>query len=218
MANPRHFEAKWEEALGISLEGQWTEVWRRVHGTGCSLFVKSAIWRQINLNFWTTYMDYAYIARGDGLCPMCGEWARTRWHIVVECEVTKQVWGKLSATLERLVDGGVNGGEMVFGKAGQERGVKLRNRLGFTLRSAVHSLRGVRCGGVEESVDRVWSLFLSRLKKELVEEWYVAKLEGSVALFERDVLCGGVLGGLEDGVVVWAGLMEGVGYHYWQLF
>ena len=80
------------------------------------------------------------------------------------------------------------------------------------------SMRVVRVGGLEETVDRIWSLFLHRLKKELVEEWYVSRLEGDVAAFESRVLVGGLLGRLVDGVVEWSGMMEGVGYQYWDLF
>ena len=108
--------------------------------------------------------------------------------------------------------------EMALGREGRDRGTVLRNRLGFTLRSAVMSLRAVRAGGFGETVDRIWSHFLHSLKKELVEEWYTARLEGSVALFESRVLVAGLLGRLEGGTVIWCGLAEGVGYWYWDLF
>ena len=73
-------------------------------------------------------------------------------------------------------------------------------------------------GDVEETVDRLWSLFLRRLRKELVEEWYVARLEGGVGVFERQVCVGGVLAEVRDGEVEWGALFGGVGYRYWDLF
>ena len=79
-------------------------------------------------------------------------------------------------------------------------------------------MRGVRVGGVDETVDRLWSLFLRRLRQELVEEWYVAKLEGNVALFASRVLVDGVLGVMEDGAVVWGPIFDAVSYRYWDLF
>ena len=80
------------------------------------------------------------------------------------------------------------------------------------------SLRAVRMGGIEEAVDRLWSLFLRRLKKEVVEEWYVARMEGGVAVFEARVLVGGLLGRMDGGAVVWAPLFGDMGYRYWDLF
>ena len=216
--NVRHFEAKWVQALGADLGESWEEVWRRVHGSHCSLFVTSHIWRQLNLGFWTCYMDYAYIARGDGSCPMCGERARERWHVVVDCEVVRRLWVKLGGVVERWGGAVVERREMALGRGGRDPGTAVRNRLGFTLRSAIQSMRGVRVGGVEETVDNIWSLFLRRLRKELVEEWYVASLVGGVAQFEARVLVDGVLGEMRDGAVVWGAIFAGVGYGYWDLF
>ena len=138
---------------------------------------------------------------------------------MLECEVVRELWGRLGAEVAVLGGGGVvEAREMAMGRGGRDRGMALRNRLGFTLRSTVMSMRAVRVGGPGATVDRLWSLFLHRLKKELVEEWYVSRLEGDVAAFESRVLVGGLLGRLVDGVVEWSGMMEGVGYQYWDLF
>ena len=148
---------------------------------------------------------------------MCGQVARERWHVVVGCEVVVELWRRLEEVVEGW-GGPVGRAEMALGMGGTGPGTDIRNRMGFTLRSAVQSMRGVRVGGVDETADRIWSLFLRRLKKELVEGWYVAKLEGSVTLFASRVLVGGVLGVLQDGAVVWGPIFDGVGYRYWDLF
>ena len=139
--------------------------------------------------------------------------------MVVECEVVRRLWSRLGEVVEVLGGGAVvEGREMALGREGGGPGTVLRNRLGFTLRSAVMSMRAVRMGGVEETVDRLWSLFLRRLRKELVEEWYVARLEGSVVAFGVRTLVGGLLGHMEEGEVVWSGVFDGTGYQYWELF
>ena len=216
--NSRHFEQKWVEALGVDIGDEWKEVWRRVHGSNCSLRVRSHIWRQLNLNFWTTYMDFAYIARGDGDCLLCGQRARERWHVVVECGVVVELWRKLGEVVGVWGGPAVGRLEMALGRAGTDQGTVVRNRLGFTLRSAVHRMRGMRVGGFEETVGRLWSIFLRSLRRELEEEWCVARMEGSVTLFASRVLVGGVLGSMEEGEVTWGPLFDGVGYRYWDLF
>ena len=163
-------------------------------------------------------MDFAYIARGDGSCLLCGQRARERWHVVVDCAVVVELWRRLGAVVGEWGGPDVGRVEMALGRDGREPGTVLRNRLGFTLRSVVHSMRGVRMGGVDETVDRLWLLFLKRLRKELMEEWYTAKLVGNVVLFASRVLIGGVLGRLEDGEVRWGALFDGIGYNYWDLF
>ena len=67
-------------------------------------------------------------------------------------------------------------------------------------------------GGVEETLDQLWSLFLRRLRKELVEEWYVARMEGGVGSFESQVCVGGVLGEAREGKLVWGALFDGIRY------
>ena len=55
-------------------------------------------------------------------------------------------------------------------------------------------------------------------RQELVEEWYVAKLEGNVALFASRVLVDGVMGVMEGGTVLWGPIFDAVRYRYWDLF
>ena len=217
--NERHFEDKWTEALGIDIGDEWKSVWTRVHETKCSLKAKSSVWRQLNLNFWNCYMDHAYIGRGDGNCRLCGQWARKRWHVIIECEVVKKVWQKLADMVAPL--GGttvIEPQEMAFGLNGNDKRTKLRNRMSFVLRSTIMSMRALNLGSVEVTVDRVWSTFLRYLKKELVEELYVAKLEGSVTLFESHTLVAGLLGRLVNGCVEWSAELSDVTYEYYNLF
>ena len=90
--------------------------------------------------------------------------------------------------------------------------------MSFILRSVVMTMRGIRVGGVEETVDRLWSIFLRRLKKEVIEEWYLAKLEGSITLFESRTLVAGLLGRLVDGGVEWSAELSQVTYDYFNLY
>ena len=214
-----HFEAKWENALGLSLGGQWSEIWGSLHNSGASLRVRSAVWRQIGLNFWTCYTDHAYIGRGDGMCEMCGVFARQRWHTVIECQVVKDLWDRLSVTLVRLDNRGVTAQEMALGLIGQGDRIRLRNRLGYTLRSAVLAMRWIGVRDVGRAVGNIWGSFLVQLKRELVEGYWVGRLGGGLGPFTREVLVDGVLGSMGgDGVVEWGPLLDGVWVGYWQLY
>ena len=82
-------------------------------------------------------MDFAYIGRGDGKCEMCGQTARVRWLTVLECQVTRNLWDRLGPTLMRLDSTPSSAWEMGLGLEGLSDRVRLRNRLTFTLRSAI---------------------------------------------------------------------------------
>ena len=164
-------------------------------------------------------MDSAYIARGDGVCEMCGVQARERWHTVLDCQVVVELWDRLSAALVRLDERGVTRREQGLGLTGQGVQVRLRNRLGYTLRSVVLGMRWVRVRDVGRAVHNIWSAFLVHLKRELVEDYWVVKFGGSVADFARVVLVGGVLGTLGEGArVEWGPLLRDVRVGYWDLF
>ena len=214
-----HYEAKWENALNMSLEGQWNGIWETLHQSKASLQAKSGVWRQIGLNFWTCHMDQAYIGRGDGICEMCGERARERWHTILECQVTKSLWDKLSPTLLKLDPTPISSREMGLGLVGPSGRVRLRNRLAFTLRSAILAMRWIAVRDVERATFNIWTAFLTQLKKELVEEYWTGKMYGGIANFVRDSLVGDVLGKMgNDGVLEWGPLLENVRVGYWDLY
>ena len=163
-------------------------------------------------------MENAYRHNGDGVCRMCGAWARERWHTVLECAVVLRLWERWGGVFVALGRGVVGRREMGLGFEGTGGGVSLSNRLGFLMRSSVMSMRGVESPGPDEAVDRIWSLFLRRTRKEMVEEWYVAKMEGQMERYEREWLIGGVLGTLVDGTIRWSGVFAGVRHQWWCLF
>ena len=150
---------------------------------------------------------------------MCGVFARQRWHTVIECQVVRNLWDRLSATLVRLDNRGVTVREMALGLIGQGEQVRLRNRLGYTLRSAVLGMRWVGWREVGRATDAIWAAFLVQLKREVVGEYWAARLGGAVVGFARTTLAGGVLGRMEEGGVVnWGPLLGGVGVGYWALY
>ena len=64
----------------------------------------------------------------------------------------------------------------------------------------------------------MWSIYLRRVKKELVEEWLYEKLNGNIVLFEARTLVAGLLGRLNEGSVEWSAVFDGVPYDYWDLY
>ena len=97
--------------------------------------------------------------------------------------------------------------------------ITLRNRLAYTLRSAVLAMRWIHIRDVQRAADNIWSSFKVQLKRELVEDYWVAKMGGDIGKFEKCVLVGGVLGELgDDGNVCWGEWLRDVKVGYWELF
>ena len=133
--------------------------------------------------------------------------------------MVKKLWQKLGLLVEPLSGNvTIDSKEMAFGLTGNDKKTKLRNRISFTLRSTIMSMRGLKIGNMEATVDRLWQTFLQNLKKNLIEDWYVAKLEGSVVLFEAHTLVGGLLGQLTEGEVVWSSIFDEIRFCYYNIF
>ena len=120
----------------------------------------------------------------------------------------------------RLDNRGVTVREMALGLIGQGDRIRLRNRLGYTLRSAVLGMRWIGWRDVGRAVDAIWAAFLVQLKRELVGDYWVGRLGGGGgANFARVSLVGGVLGVLGgDGGVGWGALLDRVRVGYWELY
>ena len=107
---------------------------------------------------------------------------------------------------------------MALGLVGQGDRIRLRNRLGYTLRSAVLGMRWIGWRDVGRATDAIWAAFLVQLKRELVGDYWVGRLGGGVN-FARVSLVGGVLGVLGgDGGVEWGALLDRVRVGYWELY
>ena len=139
--------------------------------------------------------------------------------MLVDCPVVVHVWDRLwMVALRLLVGEPVDRVEMGLAKGDSTPRWKLRRRLGFTLRSAIHSLRAADFLNHQDAETRIWRLFLRRLKSDLMEDYYVGRLSGNLADFEARVMVGGVLGRMNEGRVLWGGLLENVECQYWDLF
>ena len=164
-------------------------------------------------------MDHAYIHRGDGICEMCGFFARERWHTIIECDVVINLWERLKPHLEALDSSPITKREMGLGLAGTGDKTNLRNRLAYTLRSAVLAMRWIRIRDKERATNNIWGTFQTQLKRELVEDYWVAKTNGQLGDFSKKVLVAGVLGKLgENGFVQWNDWLRDIRVGYWNLF
>ena len=215
----RHYETKWEEALDMPLQDEWSRVWESLHSSKASLRVRSGVWRQISLNFWTCYMDHAYIHRGDGFCEMCGVFARERTHTILLCPVVLELWHRMEPHLLKLDTTSISKKEMALGLTGSGAKVALRNKITYTLRSAVLAMRGISIRDIQRAADNIWGSFLTQLKREIMEDFWTAKIHGKISDFEQSALVEGVIGHLgDDGFVSWSEWLRDIRVGYWELF
>ena len=131
-----HSQEKWVLKLDTSI--MWEEVWDTVHNILSTNKVKSLIWQQIHLNFYTQYSYNKWHKKQD-LCPLCQKNPENIYHIMLYCEYTNKLWGAIEPILRELHPPVVTEEEKVFGIIRKPRttGILLRNWVTFLLRYCI---------------------------------------------------------------------------------
>ena len=108
---------------------------------------------------------------------------------------------------------------MALGLIDNGANVAMRNKIAFTLRSAVLAMRWINVRDIQRASDNIWGSFLTQLKREILEDFWIAKTEGKLAEFEQNTLVGGVIGTLgSNAFVSWSQWLQDIRVGYWELF
>ncbi len=94
-----NYQLKWIERSDVAIN--WDKVWESCHQQFFTEEVKSTIWEQTHLNFYTTY-NYNKWHNTLHPCPLCRKIPDEVFHILFDCEVTRYMWGKLQGTLLKI--------------------------------------------------------------------------------------------------------------------
>ena len=134
------YQTKWHMEHDDLAALVWDEIWEGVHQQFFTEEVKSTVWDQIHLNFYTTY-NYNKWHNSLHPCPLCGRIPDDVYHVLLDCRFTKLMWQKIGRSLMRIIPVAPDKYEMAFGlrpRCGRERDATiLRNWLTFSLRHQI---------------------------------------------------------------------------------
>ena len=135
------------------------------------------------------------------------------------CPVVLELWHRMEPHLLKLDPTPITKKEMALGLTGSGAKVALRNKITYTLRSAVLAMRWISIRDTQRAADNTWGSFLTQLKREIMEDFWTAKIHGKISEFEQTALAEGVIGELgDDGFVIWSGWLRDIRVGYWELF
>ena len=84
----QRYKSKWEEYLN-STDYNWEEVWNTIHHSLCHNEIKSDIFKQVHLKFFSPYIQ-GKTDSNAGSCNLCKKVQGSQKHHVVECDATKE--------------------------------------------------------------------------------------------------------------------------------
>ena len=121
-------------------ELRWDKTWESIHKQFHTEEVKSTIWEQIHLNFYTTY-NYNKWHKVMQPCPLCNKIPEDIFHIILDCRFTKTVWKRIEKTLTKIISLPVSDDEKALGLyprwKKETNATILRNWITFFLRHQI---------------------------------------------------------------------------------
>ena len=115
----------------------WEQVWKTIHNQFFMEDLKSTIWSQLHLNFYTTY-NYNKWKNTLQPCPLCRKIPEDIFHIIFHCKFTKAMWIRIEKILLGIYPKPITQYEKALGlqpsTTKDEGPIILRNWITFTIR------------------------------------------------------------------------------------
>ena len=115
----QRYKSKSEEYLNLT-DYNWEEVWNTIHHSLCHNEIKTDIFKQVHLKFFSPYIQ-GKTDSSAGSCNLCKKVQESQKHHVVECEATKEILSRFGNLIYALKPTTTIKHEMVFGMIGERQ-------------------------------------------------------------------------------------------------
>ena len=117
---------------------EWDHLWNSVHNFLSSNEIKTAIWQQLHLNFYTQFSYNKWHKKMDP-CSICLNIPQSIFHIMLDCNLVNDIWQYIQPLLVKLYPLPITDSEKVLGivKNKPSSGILLRNWVTFLLRKVI---------------------------------------------------------------------------------
>jgi exonuclease III len=206
------YKTKWALERGLYLI-DWDRVWDSIHVQFCTEEVKSTIWEQIHLNFYTTY-SYNKWHNTMQPCPLCRKIPDDIFHIILDCKFTEVMWKRIEKVLYQIIPQLPTLHEKAFGL--QPRNIKekyptiLRNWITFSLRHLIMSeeRKAYKAQNYSStSFQKFFSKFNYATRDELKTKKLLYDFRGLPGKFEQIVTTGNAIATISNGEFLWKDIM-----------
>lgn len=180
-----HSEEKWEDKFP-EYNIIWPKVWESLNNPVASEEARTVVWEQIHLNDYCTY-SYNKWHKAQDKCPFCLNVPSSKFHLTLECDITKQLWQELEPHLMKIANVPVTDMEKIFGLMGNSRNITLRNWLTFLLRQCIvnHEGPAYHNGKGPRNIYEIKATFNNKVKAELMQKYLIFNNLGRAHCFRR---------------------------------
>ena len=88
----KRYKNNWKESVNLT-DYNWGEVLNTIHSSLCHNGIKSDIFKQVHLKFFSPYIQGKTDSDAES-CNLCKKVQNSQKHYVVECEATKEIFSR----------------------------------------------------------------------------------------------------------------------------
>ena len=208
----QHFKQKWAEILKIDLD--WQKIWKTFHENKAENKIKSDIFCQLHLNFFTPFMAFKNQVQASAICNLCKRSQLEQHHELVSCIVTKRLFSHFETFLTAISPEILEEKETVIGLGTDSKAQKhrknLRNLFTFTIRSIIHRNKWTNFSGMnmEQISNQLTENIKSEFKTQMTNRYAICRENNEVDNFIKHCLLDGTIGKLAHDKIEWSALLE----------
>ena len=145
--------------------------------------IRTAIWEQLHLNFYTQFSYNIWHGKQD-VCPLCRKYPDNIYHIILHCDFTEKLWKDIEPVLKKLYPARVTEEEKALGIVQKKAttGILVRNYITYSMRAhimkmeqeAYHTPNKVNVAQAKVKFNQSMAL---QVKRKLYQYKYENKLE-----------------------------------------
>ena len=207
------YKLKWVEDGGFSWFTDWDKVWDSIHKQFFTEQVKTTIWEQVHLNYYSTY-SYNKWHKSSHPCPLCNKIPDDIFHIILDCKFSKIMWKRIEKHLKKIIPVQITNTEKALGlqprNKREEKATILRNWVTFSLRHLImeEERRAYHIPHYHlHSVEKFFTKFNHKTHEELRIKNLQYAHRGLSAKFKEIVTINAVVACERDGEYSWIDIM-----------
>ena len=201
------YKQEWESILDIT-SLNWSDVRTNIHQTKISLDIKSAIYSQIHLGYFSEYLSVKRGTIQSATCKLCHETLSEHYHEILHCRVLFKVLDHFMSLVLGFHSGNLSDEELVFGTPASTTSDWLRNPITFTVRFVVHRSRGTDFRNPEIAETKITKMAKQKIRQKIYNQYYSALEKGCIDKLCENYLLGDILGTMRNNVLKVSGVLE----------
>ena len=145
----------------------WCDVWTNIHQTKISLDIKSAIYSQIHVGYFSKYLSVKRGTIQSATCKLCHETLSEHYHEILQCRVLIKVLDHFIPLVLGFHSRNLSDEQLVFGTLASTKSDWLRNFITFTVRFVVHRNHRTDLRNPEITEAKITNMAKQKIRQEI---------------------------------------------------